>query len=96
MEDESTERIVRKIEDLKTELEMEYHNNKERFGSGMMFTALLAGATLVMSGLSGMAEFRVVESRDIVLVIGGSAMPVILGLKWWWVDRHEEGPKEVS
>lgn len=87
---------MRKIEDLKTELEREYHNNKERFGSGMMFTALLAGATLVMSGLSGMVEFRVVENRDVVLALGGAAMPVILGLKWRLVDRHKERPKEVS
>jgi hypothetical protein len=62
------------------ELKGMYAANIERFGWAAMFTALLTGGTLFLTGLADAADH--IPARDLVLMLGGVSIPALLWIIW--------------
>ncbi len=59
-----------------------YENNKDRLGHASMFTAILTGSVLVITGLADVAEKTPIPAKDWVLIIGGVLIPALLYVRW--------------
>jgi len=68
------------------EIQAMYKNNKDRLGHASMFTAILTGSVLVITGLADVAESTPIPAKDWVLVIGGMLIPAALYVRWLLVE----------
>ena len=63
-----------------------YENNKDRLGHASMFTAILTGSVLIITGLADVAELSPIPAKDWVLIVGGLLIPGALYVRWLLVE----------
>jgi len=76
------------------ELRQMYISTTQRFGKAAMFTALLTGGTLFLTGFAGAAE--TMSLRDAFLMLGGLAIPIGLLVYWRMAGDRSQSRKEES